>query len=60
MRVRNSLYPWHAELWQTLAGRSQQAHAYLLHGPAGSGKRALAEHFAKFLLCKAPLNDQPC
>ncbi|MDY0205940.1 MAG: DNA polymerase III subunit delta' [Pseudomonas sp.] len=58
--MRNSLYPWHAELWQTLAGRSQQAHAYLLHGPAGSGKRALAEHFAMFLLCKAPVNDQPC
>lgn len=55
-----SLYPWQDSLWQSLAGRSQQAHAYLLHGPAGSGKRALAEHFAQFLLCKAPVAQQPC
>ena len=36
-------YPWQQALWQQLAGRSQHAHAYLLHGPAGIGKRALAE-----------------
>jgi DNA polymerase-3 subunit delta' len=29
-----------SSLWQQLAGRSQHAHAYLLHGPAGIGKRA--------------------
>lgn len=58
--MSTKLYPWQAGLWQSLAGRSQQAHAYLLHGPAGSGKRALAEHFAAFLLCKAPLPQQPC
>ncbi len=60
VRVSNNLYPWQAGLWQSLAGRSQQAHAYLLHGPAGSGKRALAEHFARFLLCKAPQSEQAC
>ena len=58
--MSSNLYPWQAELWQSLAGRSQQAHAYLLHGPAGSGKRAFAEHFAAFLLCKSPEQQQPC
>ena len=58
--MRSNVLPWQADLWQSLAGRSQQAHAYLLHGPAGSGKRALAEHFAAFLLCKSPLEQQPC
>ena len=58
--MSNKLYPWQADLWQSLAGRSQQAHAYLLHGPAGSGKRAFAEHFAAFLLCKSPAQQQPC
>lgn len=60
MQVSSQLYPWQAELWQSLAGRSQQAHAYLLHGPAGSGKRAFAEHFAAYLLCKSPVQQQPC
>ena len=36
-------YPWQEALWQQLAGRTQHAHAYLLHGPQGIGKRALAE-----------------
>lgn len=58
--MRGNLYPWQASLWHSLAGRSQQAHAYLLHGPEGSGKRALAEHFAAFLLCKSPEQEQPC
>ena len=58
--MSSQLYPWQAELWQSLAGRSQQAHAYLLHGPGGSGKRAFAEHFAAYLLCKSPVQQQPC
>ena len=58
--MSSNLYPWQTELWQSLAGRSQQAHAYLLHGPAGSGKRAFAERFAEFLLCKSPVQQQPC
>ena len=39
-------YPWQDGLWQQLAGRAQHAHAYLLHGPKGIGKRALAERLA--------------
>ncbi|HZJ96105.1 MAG TPA: DNA polymerase III subunit delta' [Thiopseudomonas sp.] len=58
--MKTSLYPWQAALWTSLAGRTQQAHAYLLHGPKGSGKRAFAEHFAAFLLCRSPRELQPC
>lgn len=47
-------YPWQDNLWQQLAGRSQHAHAYLLHGPAGIGKRALAERLMASLLCQRP------
>ena len=53
-------YPWQATLWQQLAGRTQHAHAYLLHGPQGIGKRALAERLMAFLLCKQPEGLQAC
>ncbi|PBD22373.1 DNA polymerase III subunit delta', partial [Pseudomonas aeruginosa] len=45
------IYPWQQALWSQLGGRAQHAHAYLLYGPAGIGKRALAEHWAAQLLC---------
>ncbi|UCJ15901.1 DNA polymerase III subunit delta' [Pseudomonas sp. MM211] len=54
------VYPWQTELWQQLAGRTQHAHAYLLHGPAGIGKRALAERLMALLLCKSPEAQQAC
>ena len=54
------VYPWQTALWQQLAGRTQHAHAYLLHGPAGIGKRALAERLMALLLCKSPVALQPC
>ena len=54
------VYPWQVGLWQQLAGRTQHAHAYLLHGPAGIGKRALAERLMALLLCQRPLADQAC
>ena len=53
-------YPWQAELWQQLAGRKQHAHAYLLHGPQGIGKRALAERLMALLLCQNPQGLQAC
>lgn len=53
-------YPWQASLWQQLAGRSQHAHAYLLHGPAGIGKRALAERLMARLLCQRPEGLDAC
>lgn len=53
-------YPWQAALWQQLAGRTQHAHAYLLHGAAGIGKRALAERLMAQLLCQRPLGLDAC
>ncbi|MFW9269688.1 DNA polymerase III subunit delta' [Pseudomonas sp. NR3] len=53
-------YPWQDGLWQQLAGRTQHAHAYLLHGPAGIGKRALAERLMASLLCQAPTATNAC
>ena len=52
--------PWQAELWRQLAGRAQHAHAYLLHGPAGIGKRQLAERLMALLLCQRPAGDTAC
>nr|WP_189672447.1 DNA polymerase III subunit delta' [Pseudomonas sp. SWRI154] len=43
-----------------MAGRSQHAHAYLLHGPVGIGKRALAERLMASLLCQAPTALDAC
>ena len=51
----------HAERTQRLraAARRGPAHAYLLHGPEGVGKRAIADAFAAFLLCEQA-NDDAC
>lgn len=54
------IYPWQRALWQQLSGRARHAHAYLLHGPAGIGKRALADHLVAFLLCQHPLDGAAC
>lgn len=53
-------YPWQEALWQQLAGRAQHAHAYLLHGPVGIGKRALAERLMASLLCQRPEGFDAC
>lgn len=54
------VYPWQQAVWQQLAGRRQHAHAYLLHGPAGIGKRALAERLMASLLCMNPVDLEAC
>lgn len=54
------IYPWQQGLWQQLSSRPQHAHAYLLHGPAGIGKRVLAETFVHFLLCQRPEGGRAC
>lgn len=54
------IYPWQQALWNQLGGRAQHAHAYLLYGPAGIGKRALAEHWAAQLLCQRPAAAGAC
>jgi len=53
-------YPWQDSLWQQMAGREQHAHAYLLHGPIGIGKRALAERLMYRLLCQRPVGLDAC
>lgn len=53
-------YPWQEQLWQQMAGRAQHAHAYLLHGPIGIGKRALAERLMANLLCQRLNGLQAC
>ncbi|WP_170801294.1 DNA polymerase III subunit delta' [Stutzerimonas stutzeri] len=52
--------PWQVDLWRQLAGRAQHAHAYLLHGPAGIGKRLLAEQLLALLLCLRPVEARAC
>lgn len=53
-------FAWQQALWEQLAGRRQHAHAYLLHGPQGIGKRALAERLMALLLCQRPSDRQAC
>lgn len=53
-------FPWQASLWQQMATRSQHAHAYLLHGPTGIGKRAFAERLMARLLCLQPQSADAC
>lgn len=50
--------PWLRQAWEPLRTlRTRAAHAILLHGAAGIGKKALALEFAAALLCEAPLAD---
>jgi len=53
-----ALPPWlHEPAREALALRARWPHALLVHGPEGVGKRALALHFARALLCETPRSD---
>jgi DNA polymerase-3 subunit delta' len=53
-----ALLPWHRDLaTATLQQRSRWPQALLIAGRRGLGKRALALHFARALLCEAPRPD---
>lgn len=56
-------YAWHHAAWQRLTGLAQEdrlPHALLVGGPAGIGKRRLAQAFSAYLLCHAPTASGAC
>jgi len=58
-----TLLPWFNESCAQLAEGHQHdrlGHAWLLSGHHGIGKKMLAEHFAKYLLCTDPRATGPC
>jgi len=53
-------FPWQRQQWQTLQQarqRDQLAHAWLIQGPAGTGKMALLKALIASLLCQRPDRD---
>lgn len=49
------IHPWLAPLWrQVVQGESRRAHALLLSGAPGQGKRDFAESYAARVLCGQP------
>lgn len=58
-----SALPWHAEHWSRLQSRRQRgalAHALLVCGAAGLGKRAFVQRFVNGLMCEQPLDGDAC
>lgn len=59
----NALPAWCRAEWNVLAARAAGGtlpHALLLCGPAGLGKRALAEAFVRARLCESPVDGWAC
>lgn len=55
------IHPWNQPIWQRLEQQcAHLPHALLLAGPAGIGKRALAEAWAARLLCQNPTEQGAC
>ncbi|MCW8108698.1 DNA polymerase III subunit delta' [Alteromonas ponticola] len=57
------MLPWFVSYYHTIVSRlsaNRLHHALLLAGTEGIGKLQLAEHIAKFMLCKMPVDEQAC
>jgi DNA polymerase-3 subunit delta' len=55
--------PWHDGVWEqarSALDRGRLAHALLLSGPDGTGRRHFALALARLLLCEAPTGDGNC
>ncbi len=55
--------PWQAQIWNRMIKQhenGQLAHAYLAAGPAGLGKLAFVQQFARYLLCQQRTESKPC
>jgi DNA polymerase III subunit delta' len=57
MSAGNFALPWHEAAWPSFAAQlvAKRHHAWLLHGPQGSGKWELALEIARARLCRARL-----
>jgi DNA polymerase-3 subunit delta' len=58
-----TLLPWFTESFAQLADSHQHnrlGHAWLLSGHPGIGKKMLAQHVARYLLCTNPTATGPC
>ena len=61
MTVRSGFLPWHQHIaGQWLQQRERFAHAWLIHGLAGIGKRHFALAAAASLLCESPKAGLAC
>ncbi len=61
--ITNTPYPWLIKPWEQLVTQHQQrrlAHAYLIYGERGIGKREFASGIANFLLCLEPDAGKAC
>ena len=59
----NADLPWHADVWHdlnTAIDNNRLSHALMISGPAGIGKKSLAQRLAGRILCSNPFNHNAC